>query len=341
MRLAMPHSMPIFPRAVLLCVCLSATAVLLFSSGCATMDRREVVLLDSRGVLPLPKSEATDIVPPTREPVYPEIQAEPLLPLEPWGDPEFKPEDEVEFEPIIPEITQPPAVESEQIVYEVAPGDSLWRISRRFGISHQELAAYNNMDLDGVIRVGQKLRIPPGGTYQPERAEQVSPPPSTPVRDARITSPSPDRELVAGDKYTVRRGDSLSVIARDFGVRVNDIKALNDLRSDVIYEGQTLVIPQRASSDGRPPRPTVREEPELPELVGDNGAAMEDDAEDEPFSERPRAVRIIPHTVIDGTETLEEIAEMYGVSLNAIHRENPDLRGRPLRPDMTVKVPVD
>lgn len=61
----------------------------------------------------------------------------------------------------------------------------------------------------------------------------------------------PEGTLVAWQKangivpgsYTVRRGDSLSVIAQRFGVSLADIKTANNLRSNTIHIGQELTIP--------------------------------------------------------------------------------------------------
>lgn len=44
--------------------------------------------------------------------------------------------------------------------------------------------------------------------------------------------------------HTVQRGDTLSHIARAYGVTVGDLKRANNLRSDLIRIGQTLVIPE-------------------------------------------------------------------------------------------------
>lgn len=46
-------------------------------------------------------------------------------------------------------------------------------------------------------------------------------------------------------EYTVVRGDTLSTIAEAFGVSVDRLKRANNLKNDMIREGQTLVIPER------------------------------------------------------------------------------------------------
>ena len=50
-----------------------------------------------------------------------------------------------------------------------------------------------------------------------------------------------------GREVTIVEGDTLSEIAEQFGVSVASIKKTNGLNRDVIFVGQTLVIPE-----GRP-----------------------------------------------------------------------------------------
>ena len=44
--------------------------------------------------------------------------------------------------------------------------------------------------------------------------------------------------------YTVKRGDTLWSIAKDFEVSVDDIKNVNNLTTNLLTVGQNLIIPQ-------------------------------------------------------------------------------------------------
>lgn len=63
-----------------------------------------------------------------------------------------------------------------------------------------------------------------------------------------LTQPSPQIvALTTGGAYRVAWGDTLGIIAQRHGVSVSDLKAANGLVSDLIYTGQTLIIPTGAA----------------------------------------------------------------------------------------------
>ena len=61
--------------------------------------------------------------------------------------------------------TKPPVAKStsekQEKIHEVRAGDTLYSISRRYGLSVDQLRAYNNIGKDAAIRPGQKLRLSP------------------------------------------------------------------------------------------------------------------------------------------------------------------------------------
>lgn len=102
------------------------------------------------------------------------------------------------------------------VTHVVQPGDNLYRISLRYGVSVQAIAAANGIVNPWYIRVGQVLIIPTGG-----------PPPPPP-----------------GQIYVVRPGDTVYGIALRFGVSMWDIVSLNNLANpNLIFVGQVLRIP--------------------------------------------------------------------------------------------------
>ena len=111
--------------------------------------------------------------------------------------------------------------------YTVVSGDSLWSIANRFGVTVQALRDANNLTSD-VLSVGQVLTIP-GVSGEEDNGE--------------------DEDNGAVFYYTVERGDSLWSIARRFGVTVQEIRDANDLTSDTLSVGQSLIIPGISAGD--------------------------------------------------------------------------------------------
>jgi membrane-bound lytic murein transglycosylase D len=132
-----------------------------------------------------------------------------------------------------PEIQNPksssysyPAAEDElYLTYRVRKGDSLYRISRNFGVSIKEIQEFNEVSRGNVIKPGQKLLIPRDGV---KLAENPS--------DKHVRKSA---KLV----HIVRHGETLYGLSRSYGVSINDLMSWNDLGPrGMIRSGQRLVI---------------------------------------------------------------------------------------------------
>ena len=105
-------------------------------------------------------------------------------------------------------------------VIRIERGDTLWDLSRRYGTSVEALRRLNHLPGD-IIYAGQTLRIS-----------------GAPAPRAGTTG----RAGTAG-RYRVRPGDTVSAIARRFGVPAARISGDNHLdRRMTIYAGETLRI---------------------------------------------------------------------------------------------------
>ncbi|MBN1813158.1 MAG: LysM peptidoglycan-binding domain-containing protein [Anaerolineae bacterium] len=114
-----------------------------------------------------------------------------------------------------------------QRTHVVQPGENLYRIALRYGTTIPVLAAANGISEPTQIRVGQTLVIP-GGASGP--AAPSSPP------------------TTAGQTHIVQLGETLSAIARRYGVSVWVLARANSLANPgLIVPGQVLVIPGSSS----------------------------------------------------------------------------------------------
>ncbi|MEE8584408.1 MAG: LysM peptidoglycan-binding domain-containing protein [Acidobacteriota bacterium] len=186
-------------------------------------------------------------------------------------------------------------------VYRIRPGDSLGRISNRFGVSISEIRQWNGLR-GNLIIAGQDLEI-----RAPDRASSAGR--SAPARASQPLQAPQGAEL---HWHRVRAGETLGGIAERYRVRTSHLRRWNGLRGDLIYAGRRLKVylspGQAAASDARP-------------------------------QARPSKGSGQSYTIRRG-DTLWSIARLYpGVSADDLKRFN-DLRDeRSLRPGKRLRIP--
>lgn len=232
------------------------------------------------------------------------------------------------IEPMV--IEQPVFAPVESGVYEVRKGDSLSRIAQKHGISTLELSSLNNIKNPNQIRIGQKLVVPGSGSGVSVPAPIA--PENTSVRKIKAEGPV----------YTVKSGDSLSVIAHAYGVNIADIKAANGISSDRIIVGQKLTIPEPTKtpvSVGGAQVDAPKKTPSLTEVKPVADAAVQPTVKpDEQKPVKVPAETIRTHTVEEGDDIFS-VAMMWGVSVSRIREVNA-LQSDSLNVGQKIKIPL-
>lgn len=101
--------------------------------------------------------------------------------------------------------------------YTVKSGDSLWSISKKYGITVDELKQANNLT-SNLLSIGQNLLIP--------------------TKESEATT----------NEYIVQKGDTLYGIANKFNTTVDNLKSINNLTTDSLSIGQVLKLPSTTAS---------------------------------------------------------------------------------------------
>jgi membrane-bound lytic murein transglycosylase D len=130
--------------------------------------------------------------------------------------------------------------------HTVRRGETLASIARSLNVNRTDLAEANYLSANARLSVGDQLIIP----RQPTLLLATRTDPSGATAEVAVAAAAPAQPT--RQTHQVRRGDTLTAIARRYATTVASIKDWNNLRSDVIRVGQRLTIyltPQALASN--------------------------------------------------------------------------------------------
>ncbi|MCM8539167.1 MAG: LysM peptidoglycan-binding domain-containing protein [Lentisphaeraceae bacterium] len=228
--------------------------------------------------------------------------------------------------------------------YKVKKGDSLSVIAYKYNTSVSAIKSANSLS-SNTIRVNQTLTIPNGNKAR-----------ST----VGMGSGNSGGVQATGNVYTVKKGDSLSVIAHKHGTTVSKIKQANGLKSNNIIVGKKLVLPG-GSKTVKTPKPSETQKKIEAELFGtkpepkkEPKKMVEDNSfqvKEEPKNEEPPAevkkenttaatdMKTMDVLVVE-SDTMESLANDFNTTVELIKKANPKVKGNEdLKPGSVIKVP--
>ena len=117
-------------------------------------------------------------------------------------------------------MKKPNFVYSDHYWYRVRRGDTLYRLARRNRTTVSTLRRMNKMNTRSILRAGRKIKLP--------------------YRNRAVRK---NRKYALADSHIVKRGESLSSIARKYKVKLTKLRKINKLLSaSVIHPGQVLKL---------------------------------------------------------------------------------------------------
>lgn len=136
-----------------------------------------------------------------------------------------------------------PTVQTTDCEYLVQIGETLSQIARRYNLTIDQIANYNNITNPNLIRAGYPIIIPGCGLLTPTTA------PATPISSGQgglVVTPTQPLDNSQGPfTYTVQAGDNIYRISVRYGITMRELLSANPQISDMnfISEGQRITVP--------------------------------------------------------------------------------------------------
>jgi LysM repeat protein len=138
-----------------------------------------------------------------------------------------------------------PAESGADATYTIKKGDTIYGLAKTFKVGVPDLTAANKIDPEH-LKPGTKIRIPSKGTAGKDRVAKSA-------GNRRKASSCSQKPSVSGVKegsgaatepfHVVKKGDTLSSLARKYSLTVEDLKELNDLNAAKgLKAGQKLLL---------------------------------------------------------------------------------------------------
>lgn len=167
-----------------------------------------------------------------------------------------------------PKPQNPVANSGDRKQHIVAKGETLYAISRQYGVSVADIKSWNNLSSDALAE-GQKLWIAQAASVEkpstivekPIEKAVIDTPKVTekPKEEVLVVKDEPVKDVIKSEKITsepipapkikensgfhiVRSGETLFGIAKSYGMDVTELKKINRLENATIAEGQELRV---------------------------------------------------------------------------------------------------
>lgn len=217
---------------------------------------------------------------------------------------------------------------TDKIYHKIKYGESLGTIAHRYGVTTLQLKTWNNIQ-GNIIHAGRSLVINKKGkkiSQQPQTEvakveESTKAKTNAKIDDSEIeskaegtkalTTKTEETKKVVATHHKIKKGESLNMIAKKYGVSVANLRKWNGLNTEKIHPNTVLAISESSA--------TVVQESKVEVLnkVAEKKAEVKPETKTEVKAKNSKK----QHTVKQG-DTLWGIASDYGITVNKLKELN-------------------
>ncbi|MEN2402601.1 LysM peptidoglycan-binding domain-containing protein [Flavobacterium sp. MC2016-06] len=209
--------------------------------------------------------------------------------------------------------------------YKVRKGDNLGAIADKYNVSVIDLKKWNNLKTNSVA-FGKTLKIKSDDDASAKVSKEIKAIPSVEKKseEAIASADDKDKNNTATQDYVVAAGDNLGSIAKKFGTTIAELKELNNLTSNNIVLGKTLVV-SKAVIEVEEPTNTVT-------------TAIASNSIDSFKKKAPSAKNSGEDYYVKKGDSLYSISKKYpGVTISDIKKWN-GIKDEDIKPGMKLKI---
>lgn len=200
--------------------------------------------------------------------------------------------------------------------YKVKKGDNLGAIASKYNVSISELKNWNNLKTNAVA-IGRSLKIK---SDEPSPSAIKANAIVDKKEEAIASADEKDKPTAVDMDYVVVAGDNLGSIAKKFGTTIAELKELNNLTSNNIGLGRTLIISKAA---------VVIEEPTSTAIASNSV---------DTFKKKAPSKNVSEDYYVKKGDPLYSISKKYpGVTISDIKKWN-GIKDEDIKPGMKLKI---
>jgi membrane-bound lytic murein transglycosylase D len=216
-------------------------------------------------------------------------------------------------------------IPTETEIYKVQKGDNLGAIADKYDVSILDLKKWNNIK-GNSIALGQNLKIKSNSDPIAKSPKDLKAMPETDKKAAEAIAATDEKDKTPGktQEYVVADGDNLGSIAKKFGTTIADLKELNNLTSNNIGLGKTLVVSKATL--------------EIEEQNTANTAIVSTNASVDSFKKSAASAKMGEDYYVKKGDSLYSISKKYpGVTISDIKKWN-GIKDGDIKPGMKLKI---
>jgi len=216
-------------------------------------------------------------------------------------------------------------IETDKIYHKIKKGESLSMIASRYGVTTTQLKTWNNLS-NNMIHEGRSLVIKRKNAAEKQEIKENASVKST-LNHAEVQKESHVTH------HTVQNGESLTLIAKKYGISVAQIKQWNNLASEKIHPNTKLIVNESAVKVT--PREQVKESIAIKNITNTPASKVEQSktdggakaisvvktSESNLSANKTQSIDKKQHIVKQG-ETLWSIANQYDIPINTLKKIN-------------------